>query len=182
MTACNSTRPGSMPDQPLRHNWIERMQRGASCAGPSSSDPEPRQEIQVDIVSPAVRSRMMGGIRGTNTRPELLVRRYLHATGLRFRMHARDLPGRPDIVLRRHRAVVFVHGCFWHRHIGCIRATTPSTRPEFWTAKFTGNVARDAANEQRLRQAGWNVLTIWECEVDSPERLDRLFWEIVLQA
>ncbi|MBT2305503.1 DNA mismatch endonuclease Vsr [Variovorax paradoxus] len=122
---------------------------------------------------------MMSGIRGTDTQPEMLVRRYLHATGLRFRVHVRSLPGRPDIVLPRYRAAVFIHGCFWHRHPGCRMATTPATRPEFWAAKFASNVTRDASNEDRLALAGWRVITIWECEVGNPELLDRLFWEIV---
>jgi DNA mismatch endonuclease (patch repair protein) len=121
----------------------------------------------------------MSGIRNADTRPELLVRRYLHAAGLRFRVHDRRLPGRPDIVLPKYRAAVFVHGCFWHRHTGCRFATTPSTRYEFWAAKFAANVARDASREEMLRAAGWRALTIWECEVGDPEHLDRLFWEIV---
>jgi DNA mismatch endonuclease (patch repair protein) len=123
---------------------------------------------------------MMSGIRGTNTQPEMLVRRYLHAAGLRFSLHCRLLGTRPDLVLRRHKAVVFVHGCFWHRHSGCAMATTPSTHIEFWNAKFDRNVARDAENAQRLQAAGWRVLTIWGCEVENPEFLDRLFWKIVL--
>lgn len=121
----------------------------------------------------------MSGIRGTDTQPEMLVRRFLHAAGLRFRVHDRRLPGRPDIVFPLYKAVVFVHGCFWHRHGGCKMTTTPSTRPEFWSSKFASNVARDALNVNRLVLAGWRVLTIWECEVGNPELLDRLFWEIV---
>lgn len=110
-----------------------------------------------------------------------MVRRYLHAAGLRFSLHDRNLPGRPDIVLRKYRAAVFVHGCFWHRHVACPRTTTPTTRAEFWAAKFAGNVARDVKNEQELLAAGWRVLTVWECEIGVPERLDRLFWEIVCE-
>lgn len=121
----------------------------------------------------------MGGIRGVDTQPEMIVRRYLHATGLRFRVHDRNLPGRPDVVLPRHKAAVFVHGCFWHRHADCKFATTPTTRPDFWASKFKSNVSRDLANEGLLVSAGWRVLTIWECEVNNPELLDRLFWEIV---
>ena len=123
---------------------------------------------------------MMSGIRGTDTRPEMLVRRYLHSTGLRYRVHERVLGVRPDMVLRRRKAVVFVHGCFWHRHADCTKATTPSTRVEFWRSKFEANVERDAQAEQRLRAAGWRVFVIWECEVGDLQRLDRLFWEIVL--
>ena len=136
----------------------------------------------MDIVTKAVRSRMMSCIRSANTRPEIMVRRYLHATGLRFGLHNRGLPGRPDIVLPRYKVAIFVHGCFWHRHPGCVKATTPSTRPEFWAAKFEGNVARDATTEQCLVAAGWRVLTIWECEINDLARLDRLVWEVVLDA
>lgn len=132
-----------------------------------------------DIVSPAVRSRLMAGIQGKDTMPELLVRRYLHAAGLRFRANVRSLPGTPDIALARYRTVVFVHGCFWHRHTGCRFATTPSTRAEFWQAKFAANTARDRRNATRLRAAGWQVLTVWECQTESAVVLDRLFWRIV---
>ena len=117
----------------------------------------------MDIVSPAVRSRMMGGIKGTNTRPERIVRSVAHRLGLRFRLHRADLPGRPDVVFPRHRIVVFVHGCFWHRH-DCGLAADPNTRPEFWAKKFQGNVRRDAATKQHLEEAGWRVVVIWECE------------------
>ena len=99
-----------------------------------------------DVVDSATRSRMMAGIGGRDTRPELLVRRYLHACGLRFRVHDKTLPGRPDIVLKRHRVAIFVHGCFWHQHPGCRFATTPQTRADFWASKFEANVARDTRN------------------------------------
>ena len=122
---------------------------------------------------------MMSSIRGSNTQPELLVRRYLHGTGLRFRLHARSLPGRPDIVLPRYRAAVFVHGCFWHRHEGCRFTTTPATRTEFWQDKFRGNVARDRRDAVLLRSAGWRVFTVWECEAANEEVLDWLFFRIV---
>jgi DNA mismatch endonuclease (patch repair protein) len=118
-----------------------------------------------DVVDKATRSRMMSGIRGGNTRPELVVRRALHAAGFRYRLHAADLPGRPDIVLPRHRAVILVHGCFWHRHAGCRFATTPTTRTDFWTSKFESNVERDIRTRQALRVAGWRIATLWECGV-----------------
>ena len=121
-------------------------------------------------VSPE-RSRNMAAIRGKNTAPELAVRRILHAMGLRFRLHRKDLPGRPDIVLPRHRTVVFVHGCFWHRHEGCSYTTTPKTRQEFWQAKFDGNVARDRRNQADLVQLSWRVLVVWECELRKPPLL-----------
>lgn len=124
---------------------------------------------QMDTVDQATRSRMMSGIRGKNTKPELLVRKYLHAHGYRFRIHRKDLPGKPDVVLPKFRTCLFIHGCFWHRHVGCRYATTPKTRVEFWNEKFQQNVARDLANIQSLEAAGWNVLIIWECQLKADE-------------
>ena len=121
----------------------------------------------------------MAAIRRANTVPETFVRRYLHACGLRFRVHVRELPGTPDIVLARFRAVVFVHGCFWHRHHGCRFAAVPASRQEFWVRKFDGNVRRDAQKWQALEAMGWRPLVIWECEAREAEQLDRLFWRIV---
>jgi DNA mismatch endonuclease, patch repair protein len=135
-----------------------------------------------DVVDPATRARMMRGIKGRDTQPELAVRRYLHATGLRYRLHDRRLPGSPDIVLPRFGTVVFVHGCFWHRHQGCRYATTPSSRTEFWSRKFTQNVWRDAGNISALQAAGWTVLTMWECQTRDSVLLDALFWQIVCGA
>ncbi len=106
---------------------------------------------------------MMRGIRGANTKPELRVRRRLHAEGLRFRLQARDLPGRPDLVFRSLRTAVFVHGCFWHQHGGCRFATSPASNIEFWEAKLASNVRRDQDVEERLAKLGWTVETIWEC-------------------
>lgn len=131
-----------------------------------------------DIVSQSVRSRMMSRIRGHSTSPEMRVRRYLHAAGLRFRVNDRRLPGRPDLVFPSARVAVFVHGCFWHRHPGCRFSTTPATRPDFWTAKFASNVERDVRTQAKLREAGWTVLTIWECETDSLSAIDLLYWRI----
>ena len=116
-----------------------------------------------DVVTPEVRSRMMSGIRGKDTKPEMLLRRSLHALGLRYRLHVADLPGKPDLVFPRFKAVVFVNGCFWHRHAGCRYATTPATRRDFWERKFAANVARDEANQHRLLENGWRVLIVWEC-------------------
>lgn len=130
-----------------------------------------------DIVTPETRSRMMSGIRGRDTKPELAVRRYLHSRGLRYRLHVRELPGRPDIVLPRHRTVVFVHGCFWHRHEGCRFAYTPKSRQEFWLPKLEGNAARDARDQQQLRDLGWRVEVVWECELRS-DRLSALALEL----
>jgi len=116
-----------------------------------------------DIVDTPTRSRMMSGIRGRNTRPERLLRRALHAAGFRYRLNVGSLPGRPDIVLPRYRAAVFVHGCFWHRHAKCRYATTPATRSEFWAAKFEANVRRDHAAQAQLLKQGWRVAVVWEC-------------------
>lgn len=124
-----------------------------------------------DIVDQQTRSRMMSGIRGKNTKPELALRRALHVRGFRFRLHSGKVHGRPDLVLPKHGAVVFVHGCFWHRHQGCRYTTTPSTRPEFWQAKFEANVARDIAVRTRLRDGQWRVATIWECALRKPEQV-----------
>ena len=117
-----------------------------------------------DIVDSRRRSEMMSRIRGKDTVPELIVRRVAHRMGLRFRLHRRDLPGRPDLVFPRHLLAVFVHGCFWHRHGRCRYAYTPKSRIAFWTKKFADNVARDRRNEDALRDLGWRVLVIWECE------------------
>ncbi|MER8412882.1 DNA mismatch endonuclease Vsr [Mesorhizobium sp. M0243] len=117
----------------------------------------------IDIVDNDTRSRMMAGIGGRNTRPERRLRAALHARGLRFRIHAKELPGNPDVVLPRFRAAIFVHGCFWHRHPGCRYATMPATRPEFWQEKFAKNVRRDAAAVTVLREMEWRVAIVWEC-------------------
>lgn len=122
-----------------------------------------------DIVDAKTRSRMMSGIRGKNTKPELLLRRALHTAGLRYRLHGAKLPGKPDLVFAKYHAVVFVHGCFWHRHENCRFATNPSTRPEFWESKFTANVQRDAKSTAALLEMGWRVAVVWECALkDQP--------------
>lgn len=116
-----------------------------------------------DVVDADTRSRMMAGIRGRDTKPELLLRRALHALGLRYRLHHGKLPGKPDLVFPRHGAVIFVHGCFWHRHETCRYATIPATRPEFWMEKFRSNVERDRRNQEDLLATGWRVAIVWEC-------------------
>ncbi|TWG93048.1 T/G mismatch-specific endonuclease [Nocardioides sp. J9] len=116
-----------------------------------------------DVVSPEVRSRMMAGIRGKDTKPELLLRKALHRDGFRYRLHARNLPGRPDMVFPRYKAAVFVHGCFWHGHEGCSYFKVPATRREFWEAKLQGNRERDALRRKELDDAGWRTAVIWEC-------------------
>ncbi|WVM90818.1 very short patch repair endonuclease [Halopseudomonas pachastrellae] len=107
----------------------------------------------------------MSGIRGKNTRPELLVRKFLHAQGYRYRLHRKELPGTPDIVLPKLRICIFVHGCFWHQHEACKYATIPKTRPEFWEAKFRESKDRDKKANDALGRLGWSVLTVWECEL-----------------
>lgn len=116
----------------------------------------------VDVVDKATRRRMMSGIRGRDTKPELLLRKALHHLGFRYRLHVKDLPGKPDIVLPRFHAVIFVHGCFWHGH-NCRYFKWPSTRPEFWRNKVSTNSANDARSTGLLRASGWRVATVWEC-------------------
>ncbi len=118
-----------------------------------------------DTIGTAHRSWNMSRIRGRDTGPEVMLRSLLHRAGYRFRLHDRNLPGSPDIVLAKHRTAILVHGCFWHRHEGCRNATTPSTRRDFWQAKFDGNVTRDKANEERLIDLGWHLIVVWECEL-----------------
>lgn len=126
-----------------------------------------------DIVHTKRRSELMANIRGRDTAPELAVRRIAHRMGLRFRLHRKDLPGRPDLVFPKHRLAVFVHGCFWHRHEGCRHASTPKSRVAFWTEKFAANVARDARQEAALRALGWRVLVIWQCESRDEAAVER---------
>ncbi|WP_020180254.1 very short patch repair endonuclease [Methylopila sp. M107] len=117
-----------------------------------------------DVVDAATRSRIMASIRGKDTRPEFLIRRGLHALGFRYRLHARNLPGRPDLVFARRRAVVFVNGCFWHGH-HCHLFRLPGTRREFWAQKIARNAERDGEAAQRLREQAWRVMSVWECAI-----------------
>ncbi|NQU38916.1 MAG: DNA mismatch endonuclease Vsr [Lentisphaerae bacterium] len=119
----------------------------------------------MDSLSKERRSWNMSRIHGENTKPEILVRSLLHRMGYRFRLHRRDLPGKPDIVLPRYKAVVFVHGCFWHRHKGCKYAYMPKSRVNFWQKKFDENVERDARVKRELRKLGWRTITVWECQI-----------------
>jgi len=118
-----------------------------------------------DVFTREKRSSIMRQVKGADTKPELRVRRWLHARGFRFRLHRKDLPGRPDIVLPGRGAVVFVHGCFWHGHRGCKRSALPTSNHEYWEKKIGRNLVRDRRNAAKLRRLGWRVLTIWECEV-----------------
>lgn len=133
-----------------------------------------------DRLTKEQRSANMRAIRGRDTAPELRVRQAAHAAGLRFRLQRRDLPGTPDLVFPRHRAALFVHGCYWHRHPGCRFATTPSTNAVFWTRKFEANVERDRRKAQELEEQGWRVAVIWECETRDPKALPALVRSRVL--
>jgi DNA mismatch endonuclease, patch repair protein len=135
-----------------------------------------------DTVSPEKRSDMMSGIRGKDTKPEIVVRRLLHRLGYRFRLHCKDLPGRPDIVLPKWRTVIFVNGCYWHGHKDCHLFRLPKTRTEFWSKKIEGNQARDQRNYIVLEAAGWKVLVIWECAVSKKKSLTTKQLEIALTA
>lgn len=126
-----------------------------------------------DTVSKEKRSAMMSKIGGKNTLPELKVRSVLHRMGFRFRLHVADLPGKPDIVLPKYKTVVFVHGCFWHRHIGCKSTTNPGTRTDFWNRKFEANVRRDGVVHTELQNLGWNVIIVWQCELSDLEAVAR---------
>lgn len=121
----------------------------------------------VDRLTPERRSWNMSRIRGKDTGPERQLRSMIHRAGFRYRLHAADLPGRPDIVLKKFSTAIFVNGCYWHRHPGCRKATTPTTRTEFWQAKFSATVERDIRKTAELMAAGWRVLTVWECEIAS---------------
>lgn len=121
----------------------------------------------------------MSQVRGKDTSPEMRVRRAAHASGLRFRLHRKDLPGKPDLVFAKHRVALFVHGCFWHRHSGCSKASMPKSRTEFWRAKFDANVARDARVTTKLQSTGWRVVTVWECETKDPVKLHSLLASII---
>ena len=122
------------------------------------------------------RSRNMSAIKSKNTKPEITVRKLLHSMGYRFRLHKKDLPGSPDIVLPKYKTVIFVHGCFWHRHQNCKYASNPKTRKEFWEAKFRENINRDKKHQENLSSMGWKIIIVWECEIkDKDFDLNRLF-------
>lgn len=128
----------------------------------------------VDHVSREKRSEIMRSVRQKDGSIEMRVRSALHRRGLRFRVHAADLPGTPDIVLPRWKTVIFVNGCYWHRHAGCAKATTPKSNIEFWDRKFSKNVGRDRENYRLLKAAGWRVLVFWQCEITEPSRLSKM--------
>lgn len=148
-----------------RSNWWRRRPR---------SDFPSKTSSMADVFSKQQRSQIMGRIGPRDTQPEKAVRSFLHRRGFRYSLHRRDLPGSPDIVLARHRAVVFVNGCFWHGHRGCSRASLPKTRRGFWTRKIQGNIHRDELAVRALRRAGWRVFTIWQCHIKNERRLETL--------
>ena len=127
----------------------------------------------MDRISKEHRSWNMSRIRGSNTKPEVAIRSLLHRLGFRFRLKSQRLPGKPDVVLTRHRIVVFVHGCFWHRHLGCKFCYTPKTRTEFWITKFAENTQRDRVVRNQLRKMGWKVIIVLECELRDVSKLTR---------
>ncbi len=117
------------------------------------------------------RSRNMSAIKSKNTKPEITVRKLLHSMGYRFRLHKKDLPGSPDIVLPKYKTVIFVHGCFWHRHQNCKYASNPKTRREFWEKKFKENIERDKKTQEKLKNLGWKTKIVWECEIKKQDKL-----------
>lgn len=119
----------------------------------------------MDTVPQYIRSKIMASVPNKNTKPEILLRKLLFSLGYRFRLHQKNLPGHPDIVLPKYKTVIFVNGCFWHRHQNCKYATTPDSRNEYWLKKFNGNVKRDENNYFKLKEMGWNVIVIWTCEI-----------------
>lgn len=127
----------------------------------------------MDVFGHEKRSWVMSRVRSKNTAPEIAVRSILHRLGYRFRLHQNDVPGHPDIVLKKHRTAVFVHGCFWHRHKNCRHATTPATNQGYWLPKFERTVARDRSNLREIRRLGWKAVVVWECELRNPAKLIR---------
>lgn len=133
-----------------------------------------------DVVDSKTRSRMMSGIRGKNTRPELEIRRQLHRRGFRYRLHDKKLPGKPDVVLKKYNATIFIHGCFWHRH-NCHLFKWPKTRPEFWKQKITRNHENDIKVLAELRSAGWRVCIVWECSIKGPSKNVQMVSESIVR-
>jgi len=127
-----------------------------------------------DVHEPSVRSYNMSQVSGKDTRPEMIVRKFLHSNGFRYGLHRNDLPGKPDLVLPKYNSVIFVHGCFWHAHQGCKYFTIPKTRSDWWKEKLYGNRERDQKNIQKLKESGWNVIVVWECDLKSGKKKERL--------
>ncbi len=145
----------------------------------SSVSRKQRRSAAPDETPEALRSRTMRAVKSKDTGPEMVVRRFLHSAGLRYRLHDSRLPGKPDLVFPGRRVALFVHGCFWHQHPNCSAAARPKSSAEYWTRKLDGNVARDARHQDALKAAGWTVLVIWECETRNPEALNALLKRLV---
>ncbi|WP_434149448.1 very short patch repair endonuclease [Methylocaldum gracile subsp. desertum] len=133
----------------------------------------------MDTLSPEERSKRMSLIRGTGSAPEIKLRRLVHGMGFRYRLHVKELPGKPDLVFPSKRAVIFMHGCFWHRHPDCKLARIPKSKLDFWKPKLEANKERDLRNQKELRSLGWRVLVVWECEIDNTERLSLIIREFL---
>jgi DNA mismatch endonuclease (patch repair protein) len=146
---------------------VSTIKKGASKVNSPSGE-------GTDIYSPEKRSEIMGRVKGRDTKPELVVRSLIHRMGFRFRLYASRLPGRPDIILPRHKKVVFVHGCFWHQHPNCSRAKLPQTRAEWWLSKLSRNRQRDAEIQEQLQEQGWKVLVVWQCQLRDSRALNAL--------
>lgn len=132
-----------------------------------------------DVFSKEKRSFIMSRVSGKDTGPEMVVRRMLHMMGFRYRLHAKDLPGKPDVVLPRHRKVVFVHGCFWHGHRNCKRSKRPSSNEKFWNEKIEKNIKRDETAKRKLKKVGWDVLVVWECQTKNKENLKEILLKLL---
>ncbi|MCB0396821.1 MAG: DNA mismatch endonuclease Vsr [Flavobacteriales bacterium] len=135
-----------------------------------------------DVHEPGVRSYNMSRIRGKDTKPEMLVRRFLHTNGFRYRLHDKHLPGKPDIILKKYNTVIFIHGCFWHGHEGCRYFVVPKTRTQWWLDKINRNKAKDTESCTQLKRHGWRIITVWECDLKKDKRdatLKRLIQKLV---
>lgn len=133
----------------------------------------------MDHLTTEKRSWNMGRIKSKNTKPEVQVRSFLHVNGFRFRLNSKTLPGKPDIVLKKYNTVIFIHGCFWHRHKGCKRCSTPKSNEQYWLNKFERNIFRDKNNTKQLKKLGYQVLIIWECQVENQKILKKLILKIL---
>lgn len=134
-----------------------------------------------DVHDKATRSYNMSRIKGKDTKPEMLVRKFLHANGYRYRLHSKDLPGKPDIVLPKYRTIIFINGCFWHGHEGCKFANIPKSNQDYWMTKIVNNISKDSKNIKELKQIKWNVITIWECNLKPKKQrrtLEKLLFEL----
>lgn len=135
-----------------------------------------------DVFPPAKRSWIMSRVKGENTKPEIKVRSSIHAMGFRFRLHRKDLPGKPDLVFPKHRKVIFVHGCFWHQHVACQSAARPTSNTKYWNRKLERTIERDNQNIAALESAGWQVLVVWECEIKNTEKLLSILGDFLIRS